>query len=215
VEGFTATARVTAAKSAAKDATLGAVKPAGPAAARDDDALKAMMIAYQDGDLDAFDRLYLALESELRGFLRARCHDPQRVDDLLQETFLQLHRSRRGYLPGLPVRPWVYAIAKRVFLMHVRKVRRRESRETTELSAAPEPEVPAAADRLADRAQLVSALRRVPPDGRRAFLLHHWRGMSFREIAARLGIAPGAAKLRSSRAGSRLRRLLGDDEEES
>ena len=215
MEGFTATARVTAAKSAAKDATLGAVKPAGPAAARDDDALKAMMIAYQDGDLDAFDRLYLALESELRGFLRARCHDPQRVDDLLQETFLQLHRSRRGYLPGLPVRPWVYAIAKRVFLMHVRKVRRRESRETTELSAAPEPEVPAAADRLADRAQLVSALRRVPPDGRRAFLLHHWRGMSFREIAARLGIAPGAAKLRSSRAGSRLRRLLGDDEEES
>lgn len=192
----------------------GAVKPGAAGTSRDDDRLRALMIAYQGGDLDAFDRLYAALETELRGFLRARCHDPQRVDDLLQETFLQLHRSRRGYLPGLPVRPWVYAIAKRVFLMHVRKVRRRESREMTELSTVPEPEVPAAADRLADRSELESALRQVPADGRRAFLLHHWRGLSFREIAARLGIAPAAAKLRSSRAGSRLRRLLGEDEGE-
>ena len=173
------------------------------------------MVAYQAGDLDAFDRFYTALEPELRGFLRARCHDPQRVDDLLQETFLQLHRSRRGYLPGLPVRPWIYAIAKRVFLMHVRKVRRRESRETTELSTVPEPEAPLESDRLADRSELLSALRHVPPDSRRVFLLHHWRGLSFREIAARLGIAPGAAKLRSSRVGSRLRRLLRDDEGES
>src|SRR5262245_26853097 len=113
------------------------------------------MIAYQGGDLDAFDRFYIALEPELRGFLRARCHDPQRVDDLVQETFLQLHRSRRGYLPGLPVRPCVYAIAKRVFLMHVRKVRRRESREATEISTVAEPEAPPQSDRLADRSELL------------------------------------------------------------
>lgn len=180
--------------------------------ARDDETLRTLMAAYQRGDLDAFDRLYAALERDLWRFLRARCHDPQRVDDLLQETFLQIHRSRRSYLPGLPVRPWVYAIAKRVFLMHVRTVKRRESRETTELSMAPEPEVPSASGRVADRAMLVSALRQVPPDGRRAFLLHHWRGLSFQEIAARLGIAPSAAKLRSSRAASRLRRLLDADE---
>jgi len=185
------------------------VSSESPGHSGNDEALRALMVAYQNGDLDAFDRLYTALENELRRFLRARCHDPQRVDDLLQETFLQLHRSRRGYLPGLPVRPWVYAIAKRVFLMHVRTVRRRESREMTELSTVQEPEVPADADRVADRAELVSALRQVPADGRRAFLLHHWRGLSFHEIAARLGIAPGAAKLRSSRAASRLRRLLG------
>ena len=187
----------------------------GRVEAASDETLRDLMVAYQHGDLGAFDRLYVALEAELRGFLRARAHDPQRVDDLLQETFLQLHRSRRGYLPGLPVRPWVYAIAKRVLLMHHRTVRRRESRETTELSAVPEPEVAAAADRLPERSVLVSALRRVPADGRRAFLLHHWRGLSFREIAARLGIAPGAAKLRSSRAGSRLRDLLRDDHGEA
>jgi RNA polymerase sigma-70 factor (ECF subfamily) len=108
----------------------------------------------------------------------------------------------------------VYAIAKRVFLMHARRVRRRESPEQTSLSAVREPEIPAAADQLADRWALKSALRRVPGDGRRAFLLHHWRGLSFREIAAMLGIAPGAAKLRSSRATSRLRNLLRNDRSE-
>ena len=89
------------------------------------------MSAYQNGRLEAFDRLYFALEEELRGFFRARCHDAHRVDDLLQDTFLQIHRSRRGYLPGLPVRPWVYAIAKRVFLMHVTPLREDEAGAVT------------------------------------------------------------------------------------
>ena len=173
-----------------------------------DEHLREFMSADQAGQLDAFDRLYSALEEELRGFFRARCHDAHRVDDLLQDTFLQIHRSRRSYLRGLPVRPWVFAIAKRVFLMHVRKVRRRESPEATNLSAVTEPQAAAAGEHVALRLELADALNHIPADGRRAFLLHHWRGLSFREIAAMLGIGPGAAKLRSSRAATRLRRLL-------
>jgi hypothetical protein len=37
-----------------------------------EETLRALMVAYQGGDLEAFDRLYAALEPELRGFLRAR-----------------------------------------------------------------------------------------------------------------------------------------------
>ena len=117
-------------------------------------------------------------------------------------------RSRRSYLRALPVRPWVFAIAKRVFLMHVRKVRRRESPEATNLSVVAEPQAAVAGEHVALRVELADALNHIPVDGRRAFLLHHWRGLSFREIAAMLGIGPGAAKLRSSRAATRLRRLL-------
>ena len=46
---------------------------------------------------------------------------------------------------------------------------------------------------------------------RRTFLMHHWRGLSFREIAELLHIRPGAAKLRSSRADRQLRTLLRED----
>ncbi len=173
--------------------------------------LSELMSAYQRGEIDAFDRLYFALEGELRGFFGARCHDHQRVDDLVQETFLQVHRSRRAYLPGLPVRPWLYAIARRVFLMHLRKVHRRESRELTQLADVREPEVAPCANQIAERWRLASALRRLPKDARRAFLLHHWVGMSFREIARRLHINADTAKLRSSRATRRLRILLSED----
>jgi RNA polymerase sigma-70 factor (ECF subfamily) len=176
-----------------------------------DDYLRELMAAYQAGRLDAFDRLYFSLEAELRAFFRVRCRDAQRVDDLLQDTFLQIHRSRRSYLPGLPVRPWVFAIAKRVFLMYARKVRRREAPESTALSAVAEPQATTAGEHIALRVELADALTHIPAEGRRAFLLHHWRGFSFREIAATLGIEPGAAKLRSSRAAGRLRRLLRRD----
>jgi RNA polymerase sigma-70 factor, ECF subfamily len=173
-----------------------------------DDSLRELMAAYQAGRIDAFDRLYFSLEDELRAFFRARCHDAQRVDDLVQDTFLQIHRSRRSYLPGLPVRPWVFAIAKRVFLMYIRKVRRREAPEATALAAVAEPAAAGAGEHVVLRVELADALNRIPSDGRRAFLMHHWRGLSFREIAATLGIDTGAAKLRSSRAAGRLRRLL-------
>src|SRR5262245_27557300 len=139
-----------------------------------DDELRELMASYQAGRIDAFDRLYFSLEEELRAFFLARCHDSQRVDDLVQDTFLQIHRSRRSYLPGLPVRPWVFAIAKRVFLMYVRKVRRREAPEATALSAVAEPAAAAAGEHVMLRVELTDALNRIPPDGRRAFLMHHW-----------------------------------------
>jgi RNA polymerase sigma-70 factor, ECF subfamily len=174
----------------------------------DDDLLRVLMAAYQAGQLEAFDRLYAALEDELRRFFGARCRDAHRVDDLLQDTFLQIHRSRRAYWPGWPVRPWVYAIARRAFLMHARKVRRRESPEVAGLAIVADAHAASAGEHIALRVELADALHQIPREGRRAFLLHHWIGLSFREVAARLGIQPGAAKLRSSRAAGRLRRLL-------
>ena len=87
-------------------------------------------------------------------------------------------------------------------------VRRREAPETPARALDGGPQPLAGGHDVAARVELVDALERIPADGRRAFLLHHWRGLSFREIAALLRIQPGAAKLRSSRAASRLRRLL-------
>lgn len=178
---------------------------------REDALLGELMAAYQAGRVDAFDQLYAALENELRRFFRHRSREADRAEDLLQETFLQIHRSRRGYLPGRPVRPWVSAIARHVLLMHIRKVHRRERPESTRLEAIAEPRADTAVNQLADRSQLASALQQVPAANRRTFLLHHWRGLSFREIADLLHIRPGAAKLRSSRAGRQLRTLLRED----
>lgn len=165
------------------------------------------MAGYQAGRADAFDRLHDALAPDLKAYLLSLCRDGARADDLLQETFLQIHRHRDAHIPGSPVRPWVFAIAKRVFLMERRGAGRREHYEQLSATQAPE-RSGHGVERVHARQQVESAMRHVPPGGRAAFLLHHLAGLSFKEIGARLGIKPGAAKLRSSRAASLMRSIL-------
>jgi RNA polymerase sigma-70 factor (ECF subfamily) len=173
------------------------------------------MAEYQAGSVEAFDRLHDALVGDLRAYLTRLSRDPTRADDLLQETFLQMHRSRASHLPGQPVRPWAFAIAKRVFLMYVRSAGRRarhELRYSTDHRDAARPS--GGTDRLHAREQVERALRQAPPEARRAFVLHHLFGLSFKEVAAKLGIKPGAAKIRSSRAASVMRGLLRESRDE-
>lgn len=179
----------------------------GPGGPVDDGAacqLAALMTGYQAGSLPAFESLYAALASPLLAYLAALCRDRGQAQDLLQETFLQIHRSRRAYRPELPVRPWVFTIARHVWLMD-RRYRNRRPRSEGELPDVP---VPAEVESLADRDRLRRALDDVLPDRREALLLHHVWGFSFAEIAQMLGIRADAAKLRSSRGMADLRRLL-------
>ena len=181
----------------------------------EDPTLSGLMAQYQAGSVDAFDRLHEALASDLKAYLTKLSRDPSRADDLVQETFLQMHRSRAAHSPGEPVRPWLFAIAKRVFLMSRRSAARRARRERLAHSADEATSGAATeAERVHALQQVDLALRRVPADGRCAFVLHHLWGLSFREIGARLGIEPAAAKVRSSRAAIVMRALLrGSDHE--
>ena len=175
----------------------------------EDPALRVWMAEYQAGSSEAFGRLYAAVAPDLRRYFRSLARDSARVDDLLQETFLQLHRARVTHLRGYPVRPWVFAIARRVWLMFRRTSARRARHEAELPHGLPErPAQPGGVERLHARSEIERALRSAPPHGRRAFLLHHLRGFTFDEIAAQLGIRKGAAKIRSSRAARIMRKLL-------
>jgi RNA polymerase sigma-70 factor (ECF subfamily) len=172
------------------------------------EALEPLMTAYQAGSMDAFEALYARLAAPLLAYLTALTRDRARAQDLLQESFLQIHRSRRAYRPGLPVRPWVFTIARHVWLMD----RRARGRRPAFDADLPELPVPPDVDGLADRDRVHRALGSVLPDRREALLLHHVWGLSFAEIGQMLGIRADAAKLRSSRGMADLRRALtGDD----
>ena len=172
----------------------------------DDQHLRDLMVSYQQGAYEAFEELYRALHGPVRGWLSRATHDRSRVEDLAQEVFLQVHRARRTYDPAYPVLPWVFAIARHVHLMDLRTASRRP-RYLPE-DAVPEPGAPADAERYVDGAPVRHALAEVSDDRRRAVLMHHVGGWSFREIARRLGIRESAAKLRSSRGLQQLRHLL-------
>ncbi|MEM7234447.1 MAG: RNA polymerase sigma factor, partial [Planctomycetota bacterium] len=129
-----------------------------------------------------------------------------RADDLLQDSFLQLHRSRETYRPGRPVKPWAFGIARNVYLTDTRSSSRRHKHETrfplAELSWFSE------FDQIASREFVEEALEGLSSDRREALVLHHALGFSFREIGSLLGIREGTAKLRAFRGLQQLRQHL-------
>jgi RNA polymerase sigma-70 factor (ECF subfamily) len=174
----------------------------------DEEALRAAMVEYQAGSAEAFDRLYAGLAPILRRYQIGMARDGARAEDLVQETFLRIHRARRTYSPDQPLLPWVFAIARHVFLMDRRSRERRGRRELQPQEGMPEPADRAEGERAVEREALMQALGRIPAERRESLVLHHVTGLGFREIAVLLGISEGAAKLRSSRGMTGLRNIL-------
>ncbi len=82
------------------------------------------MERYQQADPDAPAALVGALSPALLRFFKSQVANREQADDLLQETWLRIHRVRRTYRPGEPVLPWIYAIARRVRVDGYRRTRR-------------------------------------------------------------------------------------------
>jgi RNA polymerase sigma-70 factor, ECF subfamily len=179
----------------------------------DDVRLRALMAAYQGGQLEAFDQLHALLAPRLTRWLRGHTGDALEAQDLAQETFLQIHRARHTYDPSYPLTPWAFAIARHVWLMHRRaRSRRPQPQETTDRLDIP---VRADVDAYGVRSDVRDALADIPSAQRQSVVWHHVFGLSFREIASRLGIRESAAKLRSSRGMAELRaRLHGPREQD-
>jgi RNA polymerase sigma-70 factor (ECF subfamily) len=165
------------------------------------------MIRYQGGSLEAFQELYAQLAVGVRRYLSHLAGASGVADDLLQETFLQMHRSRGAYNPSYAVRPWVFGLARNVFLMNRRAARRwaevHQSREDLpEFPVLPE------VDQLGSRDEIRRGIATLSADQAEALRLHYEWGFSFEEIAGMLGISAPAARARASRGMADLRIAL-------
>ena len=166
------------------------------------------MQAYRNGDADAFASLYAPFAGRLRSYFLSRCRDSTLADDLLQDTFMQIHKWRCRYRPGLPVTPWVYGIARNVYLMKRRSTGRRIRFEDALQAAGGETHGPDALDAIVTADQMRRGLRRLPLDQRHAVVMHFVYGWSFKDISAQLGIRVNAAKTRGFRGRKKLREFL-------
>ena len=81
------------------------------------------MERYQQADPDAPAALVGAISPALLRFFKSQAASREEADDLLQETWLRIHRVRHTYRPGEPVLPWIYAIARRVRVDGYRRTR--------------------------------------------------------------------------------------------
>src|SRR4029078_12699594 len=85
---------------------------------------KDLMQRYCDGDAGAFRELYALVAPRLLGYLLNMARERALADDLLQQTFLKVHRARAAYVRGADPLPWIYSIAHPTFIDEVRKTRR-------------------------------------------------------------------------------------------
>jgi RNA polymerase sigma-70 factor (ECF subfamily) len=174
---------------------------------RDDEALRILMVEYQGGSLQAFEEIYCRLAPELQRYLRYLVRESDSANDLLQETFLRLHRSRAAYNPAYAVKPWLFGLARNVFLMK-RRATRRWTAVHSPGTDLPETPVPAEVDRLGSADEVRRSIAALAGDQAEALLLHHEWGFSFDEIAGMLGVSAVAARARASRGMAELRQVL-------
>jgi len=175
------------------------------ATSSDEDALVELMTRYQQGSMDAFNGIFDAMKQPLQRYLWTFVRNQTVAEDLVQETFFQVHRARHTYTPPRPVRPWLYAISRHVALMHLRSTRRRK--ESLAHEELPDVPVPPEFEGLADRETVLKLLAKLPRNGQEVLILHHLLGLSFQEVGSILNLAPGTAKVRAHRALKRLRSL--------
>lgn len=163
------------------------------------------------GDRSSYRALLEDIHGDLVRYVRRRVHDPQEVEDIVQDVLLVIHRARHTYDPGRPFEPWMYAIARNTT---IDAGRRKSTRGKREVLAEELPEV--VADAESSDAPLLAALERLPPTQREAFSMLKLEGLSVEDAADRAGVSPGTLRVRAHRAYRSVRAFIdptGDREE--
>ncbi len=185
-----------------------------------EDSDERLMLRYQAGDLEAFERLLERHRKKLFGYLLRMLKNRERAEDVFQEVFLRIVKNRTSYQPSAAFSQWLYTIAHNLCVDRFRRQGMenvesidRESGEDSDMklsdrlaSSNPSPEECAAS---AERQRVLEdAITALDPDKREVFLLRERQGLSFKEIAAALDIPVNTAKSRMRYALEGLRGLL-------
>jgi len=173
------------------------------------------MQRYQEGDATAFRELYSLIAPRLLGYLIKMARSRALAEDLLQQTFLKVHRARAAYIRGADPLPWIYSIAHRTFIddarRHSRAIVSTQDR-MPDVAAGLDGQSPERRDDGVDpdlaRAAL-DALATLPAQQREAVVLTKLDGKSVAEAAEIAGTSAGAMKVRAHRGYETLRKLLG------
>jgi RNA polymerase sigma-70 factor (ECF subfamily) len=179
-----------------------------------------VMLRVKTGDESAFTFLVEKYRRQIIGFMYRMCHNPATAEELAQEVFLRVYRSRGSYEASAKFNTWLYRIATNLAVNHARDTRHERPENTLRLDE-PEPETGTTPD-LADgsltaeeqilrRERLRAIQKRVqalPERQRMAVMLHKYQQMDYREIAEVMKLSESATKSLLFRAYETLREQL-------
>lgn len=164
------------------------------------------MERYQQGHERETALLIQRISPELFRFFLAQQITRNEAHDLLQDTWLRIHRVRHTYRDGAPLLPWVFAIARRV---RVDGFRKRSRINRNEFVPEQLPEVKQVEERNVGSVPDLSTLMAQLPEGQREVItLLKVNGLSLEEVSRAMGLTIGAVKQKASRAYATLREKL-------
>jgi RNA polymerase sigma-70 factor (ECF subfamily) len=166
-----------------------------------------LMASYQRGDFTAAKDLIERISPQLHRFFAAQSGSRADADDLLQETWLRIHKVRHTYRPGEPALPWFYAIARHVRVDHYRKsIRTIVGEQKLEAMSKDASSVPGESDHVH---RLEALLAPLPESQREVIEMLKVSGMSLEEVARATSSSVGSVKQKVHRAYKKLRETMG------
>ena len=169
-------------------------------------ALESLMSGYQQADEKAATALIEKMSPLLLRYFLVQSSSRRFAEDLLQDTWMRVHKARHTYRITEPFLPWIFSIARHARLDHYRKVRRVEIRET-QVDVLPQPAATQAVS-LPDLADLDTMLRELPDSQREVIVMLKVSGMTIEEVARATSASAGSVKQKAHRAYEKLRNVL-------
>lgn len=160
------------------------------------------MLRMSHGDAARTAAVHAALSEDLRRWFGRRA-PADRVDDLVQESFLRIHTALPTLRDPDRLAPWVVQIARNVWIDGLRRERPTEPLQVVPV-AAPEPTDP----NEIVAAWLPGFIDALPPPYRDALRWSELDGLTQSEVARRLGLSPSGARTRIQRGRKLLRAEL-------
>jgi RNA polymerase sigma-70 factor (ECF subfamily) len=179
-----------------------------------------VMLRVRAGDDGAFNYLVDKYRRAMIGFMYRTTHNSALAEELAQEVFLRVYRSRETYKADAKFSTWLYRIATNLAVNHTRDTRHERAEVTVSLDE-PDTETGMTVD-VADghptveqdllRRERLAAIRKhvqvLPERQRMAVIMHKYQGMDYRQIGEVLKLSEAATKSLLFRAYETLRERL-------
>ena len=181
-----------------------------------------IMLRVSEGDDAGFNFLLEKYRKPIMNFMFRMVHNQAVAEELAQEVFLRVYRSRQTYRAEAKFTTWLYRIATNLGVNHARDTKHERSAQTIYLDQ-PDAETGTTPD-VADSRPVVEeellkdermrAIRKhvmaLPERQRTAVLMHKYQGLDYKEIGAVLRLSESATKSLLFRAYQTLRERLKD-----
>lgn len=181
-----------------------------------------IMLELRAGNIAGFDYLIAKYRKPIIHFMYRMVHNQSVAEELAQEVFLRVYRSRETYRAEARFSTWLYRIATNLGVNHARDTRHERSASTVYLDET-DPDTGTSPD-VADatpgaevamlRSERLKAIRQhvlaLPERQRMAVLMHKYHGMDYHQIGDVLKLSESATKSLLFRAYQTLREKLKD-----